>query len=125
MAKILVVDDSSLSRRTLRRVLEGLGHEVLEATEGLSGLESYFVHRPQLVILDLIMEGMTGIDMLVQLKQMDPSARVVVVTADIQDSTREMVERIGAVGFVNKPVDGESLQEALRFALQGQEEGVR
>ncbi len=118
MRKILIVDDSSLSRRTLKRLLEEAGHEVVEAADGLAGLESYFIHRPDLVILDLIMSGMSGTDMLLQLKQMDPNAKVVVVSADIQESTRRIVMEAGARGFLSKPVDAQEILKILDYALQ-------
>ncbi len=117
MAKVLVVDDSSLSRRTLKRILEEAGHQVVEAGDGLAGLESYFIHRPDVVVLDLIMSGMSGTDMLLQLKHMDPNARVVVVSADIQESTRRIVLQAGARVFLSKPVEPKDLREALAQAL--------
>ncbi|HSE97204.1 MAG TPA: response regulator, partial [Blastocatellia bacterium] len=52
MAKILVVDDSGMSRRSLRRMLEGDGHQVIEAEDGISALENYFLEKPDLVMLD-------------------------------------------------------------------------
>lgn len=118
MAKILVVDDSSLSRRTLRRLLEEAGHQVVEAADGLAGLESYFIHQPDLVVLDLIMSGMSGTEMLLQLKQMDPNAKVVVVSADIQESTQRIVMQAGARGFLSKPVDARQIRQALDDAMQ-------
>ncbi len=65
-AKILVVDDSGLARRSTRRVLEAAGYEVVEADEGLSALERYFVEKPAVVLLDLVMKGMYGLDVLDQ-----------------------------------------------------------
>src|SRR6476660_4250666 len=96
--KILIVDDSSLSRRTLRRILEPAGYEVVEADDGMSALELYFLEKPALVLLDLVMKGMYGLDVLVKLREMDPKARVVVASADIQSSTRKMVDDAGAIG---------------------------
>jgi len=90
-AKILIVDDSALSRRTLRRILETAGYEVVEAGDGMTALEMYFLEKPALVLLDLVMKGMYGLDVLVKLREMDPKALVVVASADIQSSTRTMV----------------------------------
>ena len=56
MARILIVDDSALSRRMLRRILEGAGHEVIEAEDGMVAIEKYFLNKPDVVLLDLIMK---------------------------------------------------------------------
>ena len=117
--KILIVDDSSLSRRTLRRILETAGYEVVEADDGMTALEVYFLEKPRLVLLDLVMKGMYGLDVLVKLREMDPDARVVVASADIQSSTRTMVDEAGAHAFVNKPFISEQVLAAVQTALGG------
>lgn len=119
MTTILVVDDSAMSRRMLRRILEPAGHTVLEAGDGLAALERYALDRPGLVLLDMTMRGMHGLDVLAQLRALDPDARVVVATADIQRSTRELVAQGGARGFVAKPFEAERVLEAVRLALSG------
>ena len=83
-AKVLIVDDSGLARRSTRRVLESAGYEVIEADDGLSALERYFVERPAVVLLDLVMKGMYGLEVLTKLREIDPAARVIVISADIQ-----------------------------------------
>jgi two-component system chemotaxis response regulator CheY len=118
-AKILVIDDSAMSRKTLRRILEAGGHTVVEANDGIAGLETYFIERPDLVLLDLVMAGMYGLDVLARLREMDPDARVVVATADIQSSTYEMAERAGALGFITKPFSTPAVMSAVRSALEG------
>jgi two-component system, chemotaxis family, chemotaxis protein CheY len=115
--KILIVDDSALSRRTLRRILEPAGYEVVEADDGMTALEVYFLEKPSLVLLDLVMKGMYGLDVLVKLREMDSKALVVVASADIQSSTRTMVDEAGAHGFVNKPFVTEQVIAAVEAAL--------
>ena len=115
--KILIVDDSSLSRRTLRRILETAGYEVVEADDGMTALEVYFLEKPSLVLLDLVMKGMYGLDVLVKLREMDPNALVVVASADIQSSTRKLVDEAGALAFVNKPFISEQVIAAVEAAL--------
>ncbi|MFQ5595716.1 MAG: response regulator transcription factor [Anaerolineae bacterium] len=119
MAKILAVDDSNLSRRLLRRILEPAGHQVIEAADGMAGLERYFLEKPDLVFLDLTMTGTHGLDVLRQLREMDPAARVIIATADIQKSSRVMAEEAGAIGFVNKPFIEETVLMAVNTALAG------
>jgi CheY-like chemotaxis protein len=62
--KVLLVDDSGLARRRTRQMLEGEGYEVIEAEDGVVALERYFVDKPDLVMLDLVMRGMYGLDVL-------------------------------------------------------------
>jgi two-component system chemotaxis response regulator CheY len=103
--KVLLVDDSALARRGVRQILEREGYVVVEAEDGLIALERYFLEKPDIVLLDLVMKGIGGLDVLDKLRQMDPGARVVVVSADIQDSSRQMAHDSGARAFVNKPID--------------------
>jgi two-component system, chemotaxis family, chemotaxis protein CheY len=113
MAKVLIVDDSGLARRTLRQILESVGCEVVEAEDGLAALERYFLEKPDVVLLDLVMRGMYGLDVLEKLRELDPEVRVVVVSADIQQSSQELVERAGAKAFINKPFDREEILTIL------------
>jgi two-component system chemotaxis response regulator CheY len=121
MAKILIVDDSGLSRRTLRKILEPAGHEIIEAAEGILAIERYFLDRPDLVLLDLNMTGMYGMDVLNKLREMDPEARVIVASADIQRSTREMAQSGGACAFITKPFTSEQVSNTVNQALQGEQ----
>jgi len=116
---ILVVDDSGLARRMVRSILEPAGYEVVEAEDGMSALERYFVAKPDLVLLDLVMKGMYGLDVLTKLREMDPSARVIVVSADVQTSSHEMVEQAGAAGFLMKPIDSDEVLAIVQSTLGG------
>jgi two-component system, chemotaxis family, chemotaxis protein CheY len=118
MAKVLIVDDSAMSRRILRQMLESGGHDVVEAEDGMVAIEKYFLDRPDVVLLDLIMKGMFGLEVLQKVRQMDAEARVVVATADIQKSTREMTRAEGAVGFVTKPFIESEILQAVESALE-------
>ena len=117
--KVLVVDDSALSRRTMRRILEGAGYSVVEADEGMAALEMYFIEKPVAVLLDLVMKGMYGLDVLAKLREMDRDARVVIASADIQNSTRTLAEEAGAYAVVNKPLVASEVIQALEKALAG------
>jgi two-component system, chemotaxis family, chemotaxis protein CheY len=117
--KVLLVDDSGLARRSTRRILEGAGYEVVEAEDGMSALERYFVEKPDVVMLDLVMKGMYGLDVLSKLRELDPDACVVVMSADVQTSSRALVQAAGASGFVNKPAAPQELLAAVERALEG------
>jgi two-component system chemotaxis response regulator CheY len=118
-AKVLIVDDSSLTRRSLRQIVEGAGYEVVEADNGLQALERYFLDKPDVVLLDLVMRGMYGLDVLQKIRELDPQARIVVVSADIQTSSHDLAGEAGATGFINKPFHRTDILDALAAALHG------
>ncbi|HEX3801090.1 MAG TPA: response regulator [Verrucomicrobiae bacterium] len=118
-SKILVVDDSSLARRLTRRILEELGYEVEEAADGAEALEKYAINGHDLVVLDLVMHGMYGVDVLQKFQELNPKLPVIIATADIQRSTRDQVKSAGAAAIINKPLDKDSLSEILDVVLAG------
>jgi two-component system chemotaxis response regulator CheY len=79
--------------------------------------ERYFLEKPDLVLLDLVMKGMMGLDVLGKLHEMDPNVRSI-VPADIQDSSREMAAAGGARIVLNKPIDRASLLSAVAGVLE-------
>ena len=117
MATIMIVDDSNYTRRTHRRILESDGHTVVEASSGMAAIEGFFVHRPDLMVLDLTMEDIGGIEVLERLRELNAGARVIVVSADVQRSTAQMVADAGALRFIGKPVAPEELLQAVRALL--------
>ena len=118
-AKILVVDDSGLARRLIRKILEELGYEVEDVSDGAQALERYLLNHHDAVILDLLMHGMYGVDVLLKLKELNPKLPVIIASADIQKTTREQVKEGGAAAMVNKPVTKEQLAEVLGIVLTG------
>ena len=117
--RVLIVDDSALARRNLRQILESANCEVDEAEDGLSALERYFLDKPDVVLLDLVMRGMYGLDVLEKLRQLDPLAKVVVVSADVQTSSQQLVDEAGAKAFITKPFDREEIIGTLKAVLEG------
>jgi two-component system chemotaxis response regulator CheY len=118
-AKVLVVDDSALARRMMRNHIEELGHSVEEATDGAEALERYVLHHHDVVLLDMVMHGMYGLEVLTKFKQLNPQLPVIIATADIQKSTREQVRAAGAAAIINKPIKKEELATILSTVLSG------
>jgi two-component system, chemotaxis family, chemotaxis protein CheY len=118
--KFLLIDDSSLSRRMVRKHLEQLGHTCVEAADGAAGLERYAIEQPDFVFLDLVMPGLSGFDVLALLHAIDAKARVIICTADVQISTREIVKQTGASAIINKPVTLEQISSTLNSVLSGE-----
>jgi len=122
MQKILIIDDSSFSRNTIKKIL-GNNYHFIEANSGEMGLEVYAQEKPNLVILDLTMPGMDGIEMLERLLLIDPDAKVIIGSADIQDYNRQRTKELGALAFINKPFDKDSFPHVIENALKGNSAG--
>lgn len=106
MHTVLIIDDSKTSRSVLRNILEEHGYEVLaEAENGQEGYEKYCELKPDLVTLDITMPIMDGIETLVKIKEFDPSATVIMVTAAGQKNKMLEAIRLGAAEFVTKPFE--------------------
>jgi two-component system, chemotaxis family, chemotaxis protein CheY len=120
MKKILLVDDSGLARRLVRKILEEFEYEIAEASSGPEALEACALNQYDVVILDMLMTGMYGLEVLQKLKELNPSLPVIVVTADIQRTTRDQVKDAGAAAMINKPVNKEELVEVLDLVWKGE-----
>ena len=118
----MIVDDSGLARRMLHRILEPAGHQVCEAENGIVALERYFLDKPDLVLLDLTMAEMYGLDVLEKLLEMDANVRVIVASADTQRFTRELVKAAGARGIVNKPAGETTVLNIVDAVLEGEDQ---
>lgn len=117
MGRVLVVDDDAGVRSVLVELLETLGHDVTEADSGAVALTSVAEHRPDVVCLDLWMDGMPGMEVLDRLRRDHPKLPVIVVTADpLSDTMRDALAR-GAFGYLPKPFDVPQLKRVLAAAL--------
>ena len=117
MSNILLVDDSGYARRVMRKTLESAGHAVTEAGGGMAAIESYFLQRPHVVLLDLTMEDMSGLEVLAKLREMDTGAKVIVISADVQSTTESLVKDAGGYGFLGKPADAQQLLAMIDRAV--------
>ena len=117
MAKIMIVDDSAYARRVHRAMLEASGHSTIEAGTGIGAIEMFSLERPDIVLLDLSMADLGGLDVLKMLRQLDEQARVIVVSADVQRSTEQSVKAAGAERFLAKPTNAEQLAAAISDVL--------
>ncbi len=117
MAKVLVVDDSKFQRKKIVKILQSLGLEVVQASDGAEGLEMVQIEAPDFICLDLLMPEMDGVETLEKLRDLGVSTPVIVLTADVQDLVREQCQELGARAFLNKPPDAEELQTVIREIL--------
>ena len=114
MGRLLVVDDAMLMRRIIRDVAVEAGWEVVgEAKDGREGVDLFDRLRPDLVTMDVVMPEMGGLEALRMIKGLDPSARVVMVTALDQKQTIEEAIRDGALDFIVKPFERDRIAGLL------------
>lgn len=110
MHTVLIIDDSKTSRSVLRTILVENGYEVLaEAENGQEGLDKYCELKPDFVTLDITMPVMDGIETLVKIKEFDPAAKVIMVTAAGQKSKMLEAIKLGAAEFLTKPFESEQI----------------
>lgn len=119
MANILIVDDSAFQRGMVRNVVAGEGHQTEEAGNGVDGLKRALEPGVDLLLLDLVMPGMTGFEVLEGLRDKGSKLPVIVLTADIQDDARTLCLDLGAKALINKPVKAPELVELLHQQLPG------
>ena len=103
MAKILVVDDAAFMRLRAVKLLKDAGHSVVEAENGRLAVESYGRERPDAVLMDITMPEMDGLEALAEIRRLDPTARVAMLTAMGQQSIVMDAIKRGARDFVVKP----------------------
>jgi len=115
--KILIVDDSRFQKNYLVKMFqiyfpEG---EILTADNGIEAFEIFKKERPAFVLTDLLMPERSGQDLLRLIKEYDSQSNVIVITADVQKSTREEVHQMGALAFFNKPLNNENILELINL----------
>ncbi len=115
--KVLIVDDSMVARMSLRGAIKDLGVEWKEASSGEAAIDLVEGgYLPTVVLLDLTMPGIGGIETLKRLKQTAPEAKVIVVTADIQARIIEEIRSVGAFDILRKPADAGMIRDAIERA---------
>jgi DNA-binding response OmpR family regulator len=105
MIKILVVDDEPEACDALKEFLSMKGYEVSTAQDGQTALRKIKEYDPQIVLLDVIMPGMNGIEVLQEIKKMDPKIGVIMVTVVTDEAQAKKTLELGAYDYITKPVD--------------------
>lgn len=118
MDKVLIVEDEKVTRTMLAKILEKEGLQVVEAVDGSQAVELFRRESPAIVILDLIMPVMGGIETIRVLKEIDPSVPVIISTASGDTATAVETMKLGAYDFLVKPVEPGKLIITVRRALE-------
>ena len=115
--KVLVVDDEPEVRGVLVEFLSSRGYEVMAAESGAVAVALVEAARPDLVLLDVAMPGMDGVETLRRLVQIDPSLAVIMVTANTDIGITSKLLALGAVDYVPKPFDLDYLDQAVSIQV--------
>jgi two-component system nitrogen regulation response regulator NtrX len=115
--KVLIVDDEAGIRAALAQLLEYEGYEVRAVANGREGLATYEAWRPQLVFLDVKMEGIDGLETLKRIRALDPAAIVVMISGHATISDAVTATQLGAYDILEKPLDTDRILVTLRNAI--------
>ena len=119
MVTVLIVDDASFMRGSLKYIVESAEHEVVgTAKDGREALELYKKLKPDLVTLDILMDEMDGFSALKAIKDLDPKAKVIMVTALGQEEKQTEARKLGAVGYIRKPFTMGEISEEIERVLK-------
>ncbi|MFF3923702.1 response regulator [Paenibacillus lactis] len=117
--KVLIVDDQNGIRILLVEVFSSEGYETFQAANGKAALEIVKLHAPDLVLLDMKIPGMDGLEILKHIKQMNPDIKVIMMTAYGElDMIKEATD-LGVLMHFTKPFDIDEMRQAVNMQLKG------
>ena len=114
MPTLLIADDSLFQRMVLGKLAKAEGFSIIEAKNGKECLDMVAAHGPDALVLDLNMPEVDGLEVMSRLKASGKCLPVLVLTADIQNSTQQRCMALGAVAVINTPLDDEVFRAKLR-----------
>ncbi len=117
MKTMLIVDDDEVFLAALGQLLGMEGYVVHATADGPQAIAIYAERRPDLVLLDIGLPSMSGIDVLRGIRMLDPDAKVIVITGYKSDELRRTVFQLGALDLLVKPVGPDLLRETISAAI--------
>lgn len=118
MARILLVDDAGYMRRLIGLITTKGGHEIVgEAENGQDAIELYEKVKPDLVIMDILMPDMNGLEALKKIRELDPEARILICTVSEQSFHVQEALFLSAKGYIVKPFTKETILSTIDKAL--------
>jgi len=121
MARVLVIDDEEQVRTLIREVLEGAGHEVMEAGNGREAMKLYEANPTNVVITDLVMPEQDGLEIIRELRRRFPAVKIIAVSGAQQKLNLDLLyvaEKLGALRTLEKPFDIRKLVALVEDLLQ-------
>jgi DNA-binding NtrC family response regulator len=120
MARVLLIDDEEYVRMTLTQALEDDGHEVIVAINGHDGLNRYIREKPDLVVTDVLMPEKEGIETVLELRKLDPKAKIIVISGGGRINNLDFLEvarKFGASAALRKPLPIDEFSRAVKDCL--------
>ena len=123
MVKLLLIDDDKHVCEYVKRFFEKRKCNVLVSNSGTEGLAAFKKEQPDIIILDIKMPDIDGLEVLKQIKKIDPKSKVIMITIAYNDENKQKAKEYGADDFIQKPIDAEYLEGtvALKVAMLTQE----
>jgi two-component system chemotaxis response regulator CheY len=119
MATILLAEDNTSVRLSVRETLTRLGHDVLEATNGIDAVRLYRDMVPDVVLMDIGMPSQDGLSAVKEIREFDPYARIAMLTAYGMESVVQQARELGACDFIVKPFVRTRLLSGIEKMLKG------
>lgn len=122
---ILIIDDSAFSQRIIANLIVKYLDNVNTyfAKDGEEGLEKYKSIKPNYTFVDLLMPKLNGEELIKQINEYDPNAKIIVVSADVQKSIKEEIDSYGVMAFINKPFTEEKAKSVCEI-IRDSENGI-
>ncbi len=117
MRKILVVDDEIIIRDLLEDFLSRKGYDVYTASDGRAAIAEVKEIKPHIVLLDIMMPGMDGIDTLEEIRRIDPRVGVIMITGVLDEKLGKRAMKLGAFDYITKPLDLDYLETAVMVKM--------
>ena len=117
MARVLVVDDEPVARELLSEFLTAKGYAVLTASNGEEALRKLKEERPHLILLDIRMPKMDGLETLRRVREIDHEVGVIMVTAVNEEETGRQALKLGAFDYITKPMNFQYLERSLWYKI--------
>ncbi len=117
MSKIMIVDDAQFIRMRVNKFLTRLGHNVIEAANGEEAVQTYRRTQPDAVLMDITMPRQDGLTALTEIRDFDPQAKVIMLTALGQQAVVLKAMQAGAKDFLVKPYEPDRIMKALQRVL--------
>lgn len=115
MAKILIADDSQFMRASLKDIFAESGHTFIEAVNGKDALDKFEIEKPDLVLLDVIMPEIDGLEVL---KKISKNAKIIVISAVGQEKMINEAMELGALDYIVKPFEAKKVIDVAKKVLK-------
>ena len=117
MPSVLIIDDDEMMLNVVHKTLEDFGYTVHATADGPQGISIYTSQHPDVVLLDLGLPSMSGLDVLREIREADPAAKIIMVSGYGANETVNQALKSGVYDFVHKPFKSDVLLEKIRAAI--------